>query len=204
MHLVIHFCAIPRYSSPASHIASHIPRQWHPSVWEGLQETASHWCWLLCLAHGAEALLWPPGDSLERDLISLMALLVFPHLPLCPGAPPCAGRWVFFGLVVPLVAPRVAKAENYLGSPTCCCLCVSPCMCADTDHITWVIFGNLTAKYWFLWHARKAALDIYKGWICWRNTVHRDWLLCPLTDGNVGKNIYVAIKLAFAEGRRFK
>lgn len=35
MHLVIHFCAIPRYSSPASHIASHIPRQWHPSVWEG-------------------------------------------------------------------------------------------------------------------------------------------------------------------------
>lgn len=42
----------------------------------------------------------------------------------------------FFGMVVPLVAPGVARVENYLGSPTCFCLCISPYLCADMDHIT--------------------------------------------------------------------
>lgn len=63
-----------------------------------------------------------------------MALLVFPHLPFCPGAPSCVGTWVFYGLMAPVVAPGVARAEHYLGSLSCRCLSALPaCMQA---HIT--------------------------------------------------------------------
>lgn len=110
------------------------PRQWHPSVCGVLQEAAplEPWCWVSCLAHEAEG----PLCSLGRDLISLMALFGFPHLTLCPGAPSWVGRWVFDGLVAPAVAPAVARAEHYSGSPTCCCLSVL-LACVQT-HITWI------------------------------------------------------------------
>ena len=61
---------------------------WFPSL-------ADPWCWVPCLTPGAEAYLQQPGDSLERDVISVMASLGLPHLPFCPGPWSSQGRSSF-------------------------------------------------------------------------------------------------------------